>query len=98
MWVEKIRFSTKDAMDTAVLIAKNPALVELMNSIDGLAGHADLAQAAVEALGDLAEKLPHELKAGDEAIRLDDPETIKRAAEGVRQLLMDRILTGGEEL
>jgi DNA repair exonuclease SbcCD nuclease subunit len=98
MWLEKIRFSTKDAIDTAVLIAKNPALVELMNSIDGLAGDADLVKAAVEALGDLGEKLPHELKTGDEAIRLDDPETVKRAAEGVRQVLMDRILAGGEEL
>jgi hypothetical protein len=55
-------------------------------------------QAAVEALRDLGEKLPHDLKTGAEAIRLDDPETIRRAAEGVRQVLMDRILTRGVEL
>lgn len=97
MWLEKIRFVTKEATSTT-LGAKSEALVELMNAVDGLSGNADLVKAAVEALGDLEEKLPHELKSGDEAIRLDDPETVKRTAEGVRQLLMDRILAGGVEL
>jgi hypothetical protein len=97
VWLEKIRFGTRDALNAA-LATKSEALVELMNSIDGLSGSADLVMAAVEALGDLGEKLPHELKGGDEAIRLDDPETVKRAAEGVRQVLMDRILARGVEL
>jgi len=97
MWLEKIRFATREAAGTT-LGAKSEALVELMNAVDGLSTNADLVRAAVEALGDLHEKLPHELKSGDEAIRLDDPETVKRAAEGVRQVLMERILAEGVEL
>lgn len=97
MWLEKIRFATREAAGTT-LGEKSEALVELMNAIDGLSTNADLVRAAVEALGDLHEKLPHELKSGDEAIRLDDPETVKRAAEGVRQVLMERILAEGVEL
>lgn len=97
VWLEKIRFGTKDAMNTA-LAAKSEALVELMRAIDGLSGNPDLVKAAVEALGDLGEKLPHELKSGEEAIRLDDPETVRQAAEAVRQVLMDRIMAGGMEL
>ena len=97
MWLEKIRFATRDAMNTA-LGAKSEALMELMKAVDSLSTNADLAKAAVEALGDLHEKLPHELKSGDEALHLDDPETVKRTAEGVRQILMDRILAGGVEL
>jgi DNA repair protein SbcD/Mre11 len=97
VWLEKIRFGTRDALNAA-LAPKSEALGELMSAVDGLSGNADLVMAAVEALGDLGEKLPHELKGGDEAIRLDDPETVKRAAEGVRQVLMDRILAGGVEL
>ena len=97
MWLEKIRFATRDAMNTA-LGAKSEALMELMKAVDSLSTNADLVKAAVEALGDLHEKLPHELKSGDEALHLDDPETVKRTAEGVRQILMDRILAGGVEL
>ena len=97
MWLEKIRFATREAA-SATPGAKSEALVELMSAVDGLSMNADLVRAAVEALGDLNEKLPHELKSGDEAIRLDDPETVKRTAEGVRQVLMERILAGGVEL
>ena len=97
MWLEKIRFATREATSTT-LGAKSEALVELMSAVEGLSGNVDLVKAAVEALGDLNEKLPHELKSGDEAIRLDDPETVKRTAEGVRQVLMERILAGGVEL
>lgn len=97
MWLEKIRFATREATSTT-LSAKSEALMELMNAVDGLSTNADLVKAAVEALGDLNEKLPHELKSGDEAIRIDDPETVKRTAEGVRQVLMERILAGGMEL
>lgn len=97
MWLEKIRIATREAAGTTPGPISE-ALVELMSAVDGLSGNADLVKAAVEALGDLNEKLPHELKSGDEAIRLDDPETIKRAADGVRQVLMERILAGGVEL
>ena len=97
MWLEKIRVATREAAGTTPGPISE-ALVELMSAVDGLSGNADLVKAAVEALGDLNEKLPHELKSGDEAIRLDDPETVKRAADGVRQVLMERILAGGVEL
>ena len=97
VWLEKIRFATRDAAETGTG-PQSEALVELMSAVDGLTANADLVRAAVEALGDLNEKLPHELKSGDEAIRLDDPETVKMAAEAVRQVLMERILAGGVEL
>jgi len=98
LWLEKIRFGTKDAIDSATLASKSEAFVELMNSIDELETHPNLVKAALEALSDLGEKLPHELKSGVEAILLDDPETVRRAAEGVRQMLMDRILNRGVEM
>lgn len=97
VWLEKIRFATREQTSTT-LGAKSEALVELMNAVDGLSTNADLVKAAVEALGELNEKLPHELKSGDEAIHLDDPETVRRAAEGVKQGLMERILAGGVEM
>jgi len=97
VWLEKIRFGTRDAMNTA-RAAKGEALDELMNAADGLSDNPDLVKAAVEALRDLGEKLPYELKSGDEGIHLDDAETVRRAAEAVRQVLMDRIMAGGTDL
>jgi len=97
MWLEKIRFATREAAEAGTG-PQSEALVELISAVDGLTANADLVRAAVEALADLNEKLPHELKSGDEAIRLDDPETVKRAAEAVKQLLMERIMAGGVEL
>ncbi len=98
IWLEKIRFSTKEAMDAAGLTSSSQVFFELMSAIDGLGGDAELLSAAVEALRDLGEKLPYELKSGAEAVRLDDPETVQRAAEEVKQFLMERILAEGLEL
>lgn len=96
MWLEKIRFSTREENAGAPGQA-SAALLELMKSVDELSKDADLVQAAIEELSDLREKLPHELREGEEAILLEDPATLTRAAESVRQFLMERILSGGKE-
>jgi DNA repair exonuclease SbcCD nuclease subunit len=98
IWLEKIRFNTQEAQDSTLYSAKGDVLNELMNSIEELSGGTDLVKTAVEGLKDLYEKLPNEIKSGDEAIRLKDPETIRRAAEGARQFLLDRILFREKEI
>lgn len=96
MWLEKIRFSTLEEK-TGAPGSASVALLELMNAVSELSTDADLVRAAIEELRDLREKLPHELRDGEEAVLLEDPETFKRAAEGVRQFLIERILSKGVE-
>jgi len=98
LWLEKIRFATTDAADPSALALKSDAFAALMHALEALTTHPDLTKTALEALKDLGEKLPYELKSGTDAIRLDAPETVRQAAEGVRQILFERILDQGADL
>jgi hypothetical protein len=42
---------------------------------------------------DLVRKLPAELRSGDEAIDLNNPQTLRQAAEDVKHLLLARLLS-----
>ncbi|RJR21639.1 MAG: hypothetical protein C4582_07645, partial [Desulfobacteraceae bacterium] len=52
---------------------------------------------ACRTLKALGERLPFELRGGDEPLRIEDPETIKAAAGEVRRYLMRRVLSAGVE-
>ena len=98
IWIEKIRVNTSDMLDFDSIAAKSDAIGELMKSMDDLSNNDSLLQAAVETLKDLNQRLPHELKTGDDALNLEDPAIIKNSVERVRQYVMSRILSKGTEL
>jgi hypothetical protein len=85
-------------LDFDSIAAKSDAIGELMKSMDDLSNNDSLLQAAVETLKDLNQRLPHELKTGDDALNLEDPAIIKNSVERVRQYVMSRILSKGTEL
>ena len=47
-------------------------------------------------LADLDKKLPAELREGEGALRLADPETLRAMLDDVEQMLVPRLLEGGE--
>jgi DNA repair exonuclease SbcCD nuclease subunit len=95
IWLEKIRFFSRQP--PSIPSSAGDAISVLLDTLEGLKEEGELMTEAIEALRPLNERLPFELKSGEEALRLDDPSTIKAAAEEVRRYLMKRLFSGGAE-
>lgn len=92
IWIEKVKLETQSETEIQEMIERDDALGGLMRAIgdikpgDGL--FADLAPEFRE----LQRKLPSELRTGEEAIDLENPELLNSAIEDVKQLLLARLL------
>ena len=93
IWLEKIRFLQSSPDDAFLPSSEGQAFSVLLETIEGLKGDKELIAQAAQALRSLNEKLPFELKGGEEPIRLEEAETIKAAAEDVRRYLASRLLS-----
>ena len=93
-WVEKIKVETTSPLDLARIRGEQSSVGHLARRIQAIReSDAELAALATE-LADLAKKLPAEAR--DEGLRLDDPEFLRTMMNDVEQLLVPRLLEGGE--
>lgn len=95
LWVEKVLLRTRAALDLDELASRDDAMGGLLRAAGELARDHVALGALHEEFEDLAQKLPRELKLGDDPLDLHDPETYRHALEYARQLLADRLLREG---
>lgn len=95
IWLEKISLYQKQP--PPIPSSEGDAVSVLLDTLEALKGEGGIMAEAMEALRPLNERLPYELKSGEDPLRLDDPSTIRAAADEVRRYLMKRLFSGGAE-
>lgn len=97
IWIEKVVFDTRRAESEEAALARDDAFGGLLRSIRDL----ELDSARLSHLGqevaDLNAKLPLELRSGEAAFALSDPDYIRECLEDAKALLLDRLLTEGRD-
>jgi exonuclease SbcD len=95
VWVEKINFMLRPPASVKCLKHTEGAIDELLKICDELAAEPGSRVRLASELSDLEKKLPHELREGAEAIRLDDPDWLREMLAQVRPMLIRRLLKKG---
>ncbi|MCK6535398.1 MAG: DNA repair exonuclease [Polyangiaceae bacterium] len=97
IWLEKMQLHTRDTVPLTELRARDDAVGQVFRGLAELRGSdAELSSLSQE-FGELANKLPLSMREGPDSLRLDDPETLRRALDEVEQLLLPRLVGGGDE-
>jgi hypothetical protein len=95
-WLEKVILRTRAEIDLDRLREEASAVGHLARRLDvNKDDPKELADLAA-VLAELEKKLPAELREGDGALRLSDPATIRALLDDVEQMLVPRLLEGGE--
>ena len=95
IWVEKIRLATRAAVDVAAAAARDDALGGLLRAIAGLQADERQLGELLALFDDLRTKLPRELRAGDDPLDMERPESLRAALEDAKELLLARLLADG---
>jgi len=95
IWIEQVRFITRAELDLGELAERDDALGWLLRGMRDLDADETNLDKLIAVFHDLDQKLPHEVKSGDEALRLDDSATIRAMLNEVRDLIISRILSRG---
>lgn len=93
IWLEKVRFATRDRVSIEDLLAHDDAVAEVFRGLRELSASDEALLAIGAELGELARKLPAALREGPEPIKLDSPEELRAVLADVEQMLLPR-LTG----
>jgi exonuclease SbcD len=92
VWVEKILLRTRTPIDLAELEERDDAIGQLARSLRDLRTNDDEIQELCARLSDLRQKLPQEVREGDDGIRLDEPAHVRALLDDVEQMLIPRLL------
>ncbi len=95
IWVEKVVIKTESRVRIEELLCRDDALAGLVKSVMELNTDDELLQVILSDFEDLKQKLPPEVTGGDEPVDLGSSETYIDAIEDVKQLIIDRIFSGG---
>ena len=96
IWIENIRLQTQNAVDIEGMARTDSPLGGLLRMIGDLDADEQVLASMIGEFADIQRKLPAELRTGEDAIDLDNPETLRGALEDVKQLLVARILSGDD--
>jgi len=96
VWLMDTRFETEAAVELAKLRARHDALGQVARALDDLRADTEQLRQWLEVFSDLRSKLPVEVRQGEAAIRLDDPETLRQALGDVERLLLTRLSSLGD--
>jgi exonuclease SbcD len=94
LWIEQVKLHTRVQADLDEMLIRDDALGDLLRV---LVHEETAAPFLAEVAGEfrtLQNKLPPELRTGDDAIDLDNPQTLHQAFEDVKHLLLARLLRG----
>jgi hypothetical protein len=75
------------------MLARDDALGDLLRGLVNWETDAQLLDELATEFGNLQRKLPEELQSGDDAIDLQDSQTMRQAVEDVKHLLLSRLLS-----
>lgn len=96
IWIEKVAIQTQTEADFDEMLGKDDALGGLLRAIRDIGTDNQVLADLAGEFTDLHRKLPSELRAGEGAIDLESPETLRQAIEDVKQLLLVRLLSRGD--
>jgi DNA repair exonuclease SbcCD nuclease subunit len=91
-WIERVRVRTRTQLDLPELAKRDDPIGQLLRALAALRGDEAQLRALGDEFGELAAKLPPELREGDDALRLDDPAALRALVDDVEQLLVPRLL------
>ena len=95
-WLEKVIVRTRAQVDLERIREEASAVGHLARRLGAIKDDPkELAELAA-VLSELDRKLPAELREGDGALRLADPDTLRAMLDDVEQMLVPRLLEGGE--
>ncbi len=93
LWIEQVKLHTHAQADLDQMLARDDAMGDLLRSLLDWDTDEPFLQEVANEFRDLVRKLPAELRSGDEAIDLNNPQTLRQAAEDVKHLLLARLLS-----
>jgi hypothetical protein len=94
LWVEQVKLHTRIQADLDEMLARDDALGDLLRALVNWETDAPFLDEVADEVRTLQNKLPPELRTGDDAIDLDNPQTLRQAVEDVKHLLLARLLAG----
>ncbi len=97
LWLEKVFFGTKAAIDPDELAARDDAFAGLLRAIRELELDQAAAAELAESVSALRHKLPPELLSGADRYDPTDPAENRTALEDVKELLLGRLLAAKTE-
>ncbi|MBX3224260.1 MAG: DNA repair exonuclease [Labilithrix sp.] len=95
-WLEKVVVRTRATVDLERLRDEASAVGHLARRLASIKDDPKELADLATVLAELDRKLPAELREGDGAIRLGDPATVRAMLDDVEQILLPRLLEGGE--
>jgi DNA repair exonuclease SbcCD nuclease subunit len=96
VWLEEVRFETRHEHDLPRAMERDDALGDLIRLIAGLEEDVPALEEIARGFGDLARKLPVEIRSGEEPLDPTDVEALRQRLPAVRELLLGRLLDVGE--
>lgn len=97
VWVEKIKVSTRARLDIGTLLTRDDPVGGLLRSLQALRSDDVALTAYTRHFKELTDKLPDDYKKADEALKLDDPATVRALLDEVEAFLLPELLAGGHD-
>ncbi|MFO0593001.1 MAG: DNA repair exonuclease [Polyangiaceae bacterium] len=95
VWIERVVLATRPAHDASALADREDALGALVRAMRGAAEDPETIAALREALADLTNRLPPEVREGEDGLRLDDDATLRALLADVEPAVLSRIVPEG---
>lgn len=96
VWLEKIQLRTRLPWDLQAVLEHDHPLAGILTSLHGLADDEAALALLTQAFAELQRKLPYEYWQLEDALKFDDPATLKALLSQVEQLLVPRLLDAWE--
>jgi len=96
VWLSQVHFATRPPVDTAAVFERQDAVGQVLRAVHAARLDPERAKEFSALFSDLAAKLPAEVRAGSEGLRLDDGALLAEILEEVEQLLLVQ-LSGEDE-
>ena len=88
LWVESVRFGTRQHISAEQLVKRGDAVGQVVRALQEVAGSDEAKRLLLTHFEDLASKLPVEVRQGEDGIRLDDPAELDAVLEDVERMLI----------
>jgi len=95
IWVEKIGVRTSGPMEMERREAGDSPVGHLLRFLDKIESDPESLRGLTGELAALSEKLPAEFRYGDSAMDLEDPQWIEKIMPDIREMLVSRLMTIG---
>jgi DNA repair exonuclease SbcCD nuclease subunit len=88
VWLSRVRFATRPPLDTTRVYERQDAVGQVLRAVRTARSDPARAPEFSALFSELAAKLPSEVRAGSEGLRIDDPGLLAEVLEEVEQLLL----------